>query len=112
YPGQGRESRRNEWLAPLHLMAGEDLAHGFDQFALIDFGLRLGPALQIFLAILDGGEPRAEDQVLDLHLAPGLLVRALHDRARRAAAVGIFHLLAEAVLGIAEIELGADAGGT
>ena len=50
------------------------------------------------------------DQVLDLHLAFGLLVGALDHRARRAALVGVFHLLADAVLGIAEIELGADTG--
>jgi hypothetical protein len=38
---------------------------------------------------------RAEDQVLDLHLAFGLLVAALDDGAGRAALVGIFHLRAE-----------------
>ena len=39
-----------------------------------------------------------------------LFVGALDDGARAAAAVGVFHLLAEIVLGVAEIELGADAG--
>ena len=53
---------------------------------------------------------RAEDQVLDLHLALRLLVAALDDGAGRAALVGVFHLLADTVLRIAEIELGADAG--
>ena len=37
----------------------------------------------------------AEDQVLDLHLALGLLVAALDHRARAAALVGVFHLRAE-----------------
>ena len=54
------------------------------------------------------GELGAEDQVLDLHLAFGLLVAALDDDAGRVALVGVFHLRAE--LPTAEIELGADAG--
>src|SRR5690242_15933994 len=93
--------------SPFHLMPGQDLAHLGDEFGLADFGLRLGLPLQIFLAILDLGEPGAKDQILDLYLAARLFVGALHDRARRVTAVGIFHLLAERVLGIAEIELGA-----
>src|SRR5690348_2991100 len=98
-----------EWLSPLHVMPRQNFLHGLDQHALVDLGLGLALPLQIFLAVLDLGEPRAKDQILDLHLAPRLLVRALHDRARRIAAVGIFHLLADRVLGIAEIELGTDA---
>ena len=70
--------------------------------------LRLGLLLQVLLAVLDRGERGAEHQILDLHLALGLLVAALDDDARRAAAVGIFHLRLHA--GLAEIKLGADAG--
>ena len=50
----------------------------------------------------------AQDQVLDLHFAFRLLVAALDDDAGAVALVGIFHLLADIVLRIAEIQLGAD----
>ena len=59
---------------------------------------------------VSAAQRRAEDQILDLHLALRLFVTALNDRARRAALVGVFQLLADAVLRIAEIKLGADAG--
>ena len=66
--------------------------------------------LQVVVAVLaQARDLGAEDQVLDLHLALGLLVAALDDDAGRAALVGIFQLLAE-IFRIAEIELGADAG--
>ena len=68
-----------------------------------------GLFLQVLVALF--GEPRefgADDQILDLHLALGLLVGALDDDAGAAAAVGVFHLRAE--LSGAEIKLGADAG--
>ncbi len=56
------------------------------------------------------GELRADGEILDLHFAARLLVAALDDGAGRVALVGIFQLLAEIVLRIAEIKLGADAG--
>src|SRR5262245_18276569 len=56
------------------------------------------------------GELGAEDQILAGDLAVGLLVAALVDGARRTALVGVFELLADSMLRIAEIKLGADAG--
>ena len=41
-------------------MPGEDFPHGIDKLALIHLGLGLGLPLQIFLAVLDLGEPGAE----------------------------------------------------
>ena len=76
----------------------------------LDRELRLGLLLEVFVAVLDVARRRAGDQVLDLHFALGLFVGALDDGARRAALVGIFELLADAVFRVAEIELGADAG--
>ena len=67
----------NEWLSPLHVMARQHLAHSSTSLVLIDLVLRLGLLLQIFLAVLDLGQAGAEDQILDLDLAIGLLVRAL-----------------------------------
>src|SRR5258705_6381799 len=90
-------------------MAGEDLSDLVDEIGLIDHVLRLGLLLQIFLAVLDVGQASAEDQILDLDFPVGLLVAALNDRAGRIAPVGVFHLLAEAVLGISKIKLGANA---
>ena len=87
-------------------MAGENLPNPFDKLRFGHGELRLGLLLQIFLAVLDGGERGAEDQILDLHLAFRLLVAALDDDARRAAPIGIFHLRLHA--GLAEIKLGAD----
>jgi len=87
-------------------MAGENLPNPFDKLRFGHGELRLGLLLQIFLAVLDGGERGAEDQILDLHLALGLLVVALDDDARRAATIGLFHLRLHA--GLAEIKLGAD----
>jgi hypothetical protein len=48
-----------EWLAPPHVMAREDCLHSLDKSVLVGLGLRLGLPLQIFLAILDLGQPRA-----------------------------------------------------
>ena len=52
----------------------------------------------------------AQDQVLDLDFVFQFLVAALDDRAGAVALVGVFQLLADIVLRIAEIEFGADAG--
>src|SRR5579883_2317282 len=99
-----------EWLSPLHVMAREYFAYLGDHLVLLAGELR-GPGLAPFLI---GGDRsrglRALDQVLDLHIAARLFVRALDDHAGRVAAVGIFELVAH-VLGIAEIELGADVRG-
>src|SRR4051794_39908844 len=100
----------HEVLIPLHVMAGEGLLFLIDQVAPVDDVLGLGLFFQIFLAIPDLGQAGTQDQILDLDFPVGLLVRALNDRAGRVAAVGVFHLLAEAVLGIAKIKLGANAG--
>src|SRR5215475_1642327 len=98
---------RNECLSPSHIMPREYLAHLGDDLVLLAGELR-GTALTPFLV---GGDCRrglgALDQVLDLHLAASLLVRALDDHAGRVAAVSVFELVAH-VLRIAEIELGTD----
>ena len=87
---------------------GRNFAHRGDEIGLGHGELRLGLLLQIFVAVLDGGEGGAKREVLDLHFAFSLLVAALDDDARRGALVGIFHLRLHA--GLAEIKLGADAG--
>src|SRR5674476_1586592 len=92
------------------LMAVEELADLGDQVSLADGKLRPGLFLEVFVAILDGGQVGADDQVLDQHLIGELLVAALDDDARRMALVGIFELVAD-VLRIAEIKFGADVGG-
>src|SRR3990170_6961580 len=76
----------------LGFVARHNFANGIDHAGLGHGELRLGLLLQIFVAVLDRGERGAKDQVLDLHLAVGLLVAALDDDARAAALVGIFHL--------------------
>jgi len=82
--------------------------HGLDQLVLACGELRR-PALAPGGVVLDlGRQLRAEREVLDLHLAAGALVAALDDDARRAAAVGIFHLRLHA--GAAEIHFRPDAG--
>src|SRR5580658_2888540 len=89
-------------------MSRQHLAHGLDQLALRHSELRLGLLLQIVVAVLaQSGDLGTEHEVLDLHLALGLLVRTLDDDARRVALVGVFHLRPE--LALAEIELSADA---
>src|SRR5437762_268629 len=89
-------------------MARQDLADGIDKPVLIDLVLSFGLLLQIQIAVLDVSEAGAEDQILDLDLAFRSLVRTLDDRAWRIASVGIFHLLADAVLRIAQIKLRAN----
>src|SRR3954463_4084594 len=107
-PGHGDVS---EWLAPAHVMARQHLAHFGDEVGLAARELRWA-ALAPFLVGSDRGcRLRALDQILDLHLATRFFIRALDDDAGRIAAIGIFELVAH-VLGIAEIELGADAGGS
>src|SRR3954451_2201926 len=107
-PGHGGVS---EWLAPAHVMARQHLAHFGDEVGLAARELRWA-ALAPFLVGSDRGRRlRALDQILDLHLATRFFIRALDDDAGRIAAIGIFELVAH-VLGIAEIEFGANAGGS
>src|ERR1700682_270601 len=92
-------------------MARENFAHFGNNLVFPARKLRR-TALAPFL--IGGNRSRglgAVDQILDLHLAARLLVRALNDHARRIALVGIFELVAH-VFGIAEIKLGADFCGT
>src|SRR3569833_2074230 len=89
-------------------MTREHFAYPGDEFVLLAGELRR-TALPPFLVGGDRGRSlRALNQVLDLHLAARLLITALDDDAGRVAAVGIFELVAH-VLGVAEIELGANA---
>src|ERR1700747_3892516 len=88
-------------------MARQDLAHAIDDLAFRTRKLRRA-RLAPFLVRGDRGRGLgALDQVLDLHLAARLLVRALDDDAGRIAAVGIFELVAH-ILWIAEIKFRAD----
>src|SRR5712691_11984024 len=92
-----------------HAVALQHLAHGVDQLLLRHRELRR-PALAPFLVRGDRrGGLGAFDEILDLHLAPVLLLGSLDDDAGRGALVGIFELRSH--LAGAEIELGADAGG-
>src|SRR3984957_19981516 len=91
-------------------MPRQHFSHLVDESGLIDFKLRFGLLFQIFLAIADVGQACAEDQILDLDFTLSPLVRPLDDGAGRIAPVGIFHLLAQAMLGISQIKLGANAG--
>ena len=90
------------------LVTGKHGPNGLDEFVFRYEELRFGLLLQVLVAILDPAERGAEDEVLDLHGALGLLVAALDDDARGATPVGVFHLCLQAAL--AEIKLGADAG--
>src|SRR3989337_2944531 len=90
----------------LGFVARQNFANGIDHAGFGHGELCLGLLFQIVVAVLDGSERGAKDQVLDLHLAADLLVAALDDDARAAALVGIFHLRLHAV--IAEIKLGTD----
>src|SRR5207249_11312841 len=95
------------WLHPLYALARQDFARLCD-----DLDLSAGKLRRTGLApFLVGGDRsrrlRALDQILDLNFAARLCVRTLDDHAWRVAAVGIFELVAH-VLGVAEIELGAD----
>src|SRR5216683_7178965 len=75
-----------------HAVALQHLAHGVDQLLLRHRELRR-PALAPFLIGRDRRRgPLAFDQILDLDLAPRVLVGALDDDARRAALIGIFEL--------------------
>src|SRR5579872_4035561 len=106
---RGSSPRIANSVHPRHGMPCQYFAHGGHEIVFIDLRLRLGLFLQIFVTVLGRGETGAEDEILDLNLALRLFVRPLDDHARRVAAIGIFELVAH-VLGIAEIELGADAG--
>src|SRR4029079_5391975 len=84
-------------------------AHRIDQLRFRHGALCLRLRLQVLAAArVRSCEFAAEREVLDGDLAFGLLVRTLDHRARRVALVGVFELLADAVLGVAEIKLGAD----
>ena len=88
-------------------MPRQHFAHGLDELGFRHRELRRA-RLAPFLVGGDGlGFLGAFDQVLDLHLALGLLVAALDDDAGRAALVGVFQLRAH--LAGAEIKLGIDA---
>src|SRR3954447_386843 len=92
-------------------MAPQHLANFGDKIGLAARELRRA-ALAPFLVGSDRGRRlRALDQILDLHLATRFFIRALDDDAGRIAAIGIFELVSH-VLWIAEIELGANAGGS
>src|SRR5437763_4606320 len=95
-----------EKLLPLHAMLRQQLTDFFDELIFFDTILCSRLRCLVLLAVLDRRDGGAEDQVLDLHFAFGLLVAALDDGAGRATPVGIFHLRAE--LAGAEIEFGAD----
>src|SRR3954451_14936350 len=95
-------------LTPPYSVAREHAAYAVEQVILRHRELGFGLLCLVFLAILDRRDRGAEDQVLDLHLALGLLVAALDHGARRAALIGIFHLRAE--FAGAEIKLGANTG--
>src|SRR3974390_3367831 len=95
----------------MNAVAGEQLAHFLDQPVFFHRELRLGLLLEIILALgRRACDLSPNDQVLDQHLAPRLLVRALDYRAWASAPVGVLHLLAKAMLRIAEIKFGAYAG--
>src|SRR6478735_4593648 len=103
-----RAPPHHEGLIPLHVMARQHFAHGIDEPGLVDLVLGLGLLLQILFAVLDLGKTGAKDEILDLDLAVCPFVRPLDDRAGRVSPVGIFHLLANAVFWISEIQLGSD----
>src|SRR5260370_5961362 len=115
---QAATSRSSKFLAagwsgivslPSHAGALQHFAHGVDQSVFRNCELRR-PALAPFLVRRDRrGGPLAFDEILDLHLAPVLLLGSLDDDAGRAALVGIFELRSH--LAGAEIELSADTGG-
>src|SRR6478736_7221263 len=98
-----------EWLSPLYVMAAQDFAHLGDEVGFAARELRRAALAPLLVGGDRGGGLGAFDQILDLQLAARLFIRALDDHARAVAAVGIFELVAH-VLGIAEIELGSDAG--
>src|SRR5215471_5828118 len=88
-------------------MARQHFAHLGDKLGFLAGELRRARLAPLLVGDDRGRGLGALDQVLDLHLAARLLVAALDDHARRVAPVGIFQLVAH-VLGVAEIELGAD----
>src|SRR5262245_36594985 len=49
----------NEWLSPLHVMPCQYFLHGLDQRDFVNLGLGFALPLQIFLAVLDLGQPGA-----------------------------------------------------
>src|SRR5436305_9819655 len=105
-PGHHNSVERD--LPPAHAVARQHVTHGVDPPVLRHRELG-GPLFPPFLIGRDGGgRLGAFDEVLHLHLAARLLVTALDDDARAAAAIGIFHLRAHPAL--AEVQLRADAG--
>src|SRR5882757_8787647 len=97
----------SEWLPPLHVMARQHFAHFGDDLIFAAGKLRRAGLAPFLVGGDRGGGLRALDQILDLDFTARLFVRALDDDAGRVAAVGVFELVAH-VLGVAEIELGAD----
>src|SRR5665213_1376378 len=91
-------------------MARQQFLHRLHQVIFTHSDLRLGLFLEVFGAVLDTGERRAEHQILDGQFVPLFFVGALDNRARTAAFIGIFQLLADGMFRVAEIKLGADAG--
>src|SRR6202011_2673818 len=88
-----RGAKRERRLGPLDGVAREHLADGVDEITLSDRELRLRLLLQVVVAILaQPGDLRAEDEILDLNLALGLLVAALDDDAGAATFVRVFEL--------------------
>src|SRR5258705_5327885 len=94
-------------ITPPHVMTRQHFAHLGNHLILPARKLRRAGLAPFLVGGNRGGRPGALDQILDLHFAARLLVRALNDHAGRIAPVGVFELVAH-VPGIAEIELGAD----
>ena len=86
---QSRVRRGARPLVPSHIVTGEDFAHGIDEPVFRDRELRRTALAPLLVRGDESRGFRALDQILDLHLAPGLLVAALDDHARGATAVGI-----------------------
>src|SRR5712692_644474 len=95
-------------MAVRDAVAGEHLAHGFDEFRFLHRELRRAALAPLLVGGDFIGGLGAEDEVLDLHLALRLLVAALDDDTRRVALVGVFQLRAH--LALPKIKLGANAG--
>src|ERR1700738_1903778 len=90
-------------------MARQYFAHLGDDLAFPAGKLRRTGLAPFLVGSDRGGRPGTLDQILDLNFAARFFVRALDDHAWAVPAVGIFELVAH-VLGIAEIEFGADVG--
>src|SRR5258708_27218023 len=94
-------------LIPPHLMPRQHFAHFRYDLALGAGKLRRARLAPFLVGRDRGGRLGALDQILDLNFAARFFIRTLDDHARRIAPVFIFELVAP-ILGIAEIELGAD----